>query len=90
MFHDIGVKIQFPSKAEGNIILFKFLGAIKDYNDVNIIQTPDYIKMSSKSYINRLLKSHGWDISPPNLLPSENIILPKMQLRLTQFILLQL
>ena len=51
LFHDIGVKIQFPSKVEANIILFEFLDIVKDYNDVNIIQTPDYTEMSNKSYI---------------------------------------
>ena len=59
LFHDIGIKIQFPRKVEANIILFEFLGVLKDYNCIDIIQTPDYIEMSSKSYIDRLLKFHG-------------------------------
>ena len=48
LFNNIGIKIQFPSKAESDIIPFKFLGVVKDYNGVDIIQTPDYIKISSK------------------------------------------
>ena len=59
LFNNIGIKIQFPSEKEKNIVLFKFLGIVKDYNGVDINQTPDYIKMLSKSYLIRLLKSHG-------------------------------
>ena len=51
LFNDIGVKIQFPSEKEDGKILFEFLGVVTDYNDVNIIQTPDYIEMSCKNYI---------------------------------------
>ena len=57
IFNDIGIKIQFPSEAEANIYLFEFLGVVKGYNGVNNIQTPNYIEMSSKSYIDQLLKS---------------------------------
>ena len=59
LFNDIGMKIRFPSEVEANIIPFKFLGIVKDYNNVNIIQTPNYIEMSSKSYIDIQLKSYG-------------------------------
>ena len=41
LFHDIGVKIQFQSEIKENIIHFKYLGVVKDYNGVNIIQKPD-------------------------------------------------
>ena len=51
LFNDIGMKIQFPSEVEANIVPFEFLGIVKDYNGVDIIQTPDYIEMSSQSYI---------------------------------------
>lgn len=66
LFHDISVKLQFSSEVETNIIPFEFLGVIKDYKEVNIIQIPNYIELSSKSYINRLLKSHGWDTLSSN------------------------
>ena len=55
------MKIQFPTKVEQGIIPFEFLGVVKYYNGVDITQTPDYIKMSCKNYIKRLVKSHGWD-----------------------------
>ena len=66
LLNDIGIKIQFPSEVEANIILFEFLGVVKDYNGVNIIQTPDYNEMSSQNYIICLLKSHGWDTPTAN------------------------
>ena len=40
LFNGIGIKIRFPSEAEANIIPLEFLDVVKDY-----------IKMSSKSYI---------------------------------------
>ena len=76
LFNDIGIKIQFPSETEANIISFEFLGVGKDYNGVNIIQIPDYIEMSSKSYIDWLLKLHGWDMMSPKSFPNENLALP--------------
>ena len=72
LFNDIGVKIQFPSEFETNIIPFEFSGVVKDYNGVNIIQTLDYIEMSSQSYI--ILKSQGWDTLTPKQLTSKNIL----------------
>ena len=77
LFHDIGVKIKFPIEVESNIILFEVLGLVKDCNGVNIIQAPNYIEMSSKSYIDRLLKSHGLDALSPKPLPTKSIALPK-------------
>ena len=53
------------------------MGVVKDYNGVDIIQTPDYIEMSSRSYIIRLLKSHGWDTPTTKQLPEENLPLSK-------------
>ena len=61
LFNDIAKKIQFPSEIEQGIVPFKFLGIVKDYNRVDITQTSDYLEMSCKNYIARLLKSHGWD-----------------------------
>ena len=51
LFNNIGIKIQFQSEKEANIVPFEFLGVVKDYNGVNIKQTPDYIEMLSKSYL---------------------------------------
>ena len=64
IFNDIGSKIQFSSEEEIGVIPFEFLGVFKDYNGVDIAQTPDYIEMNCSSYISRLLNTHGWGISP--------------------------
>ena len=77
LFNDIGVKIQFPNEAESNIIPFEFLGVVKDYNGVDVKQTPNYIEMLCKSYLLILLKLHRWDTVTSKQLPDENIALPK-------------
>ena len=51
LFNNIGVKIQFPSEKKANIVPFEFLGVVKDYNGVDVKQTPDYIEMLCKSYL---------------------------------------
>ena len=62
LFDKIRKKIQFPTEVEQGIVPFEFLGIVKDYNGAdNITQTPDYVEMSCKNHITRLLKSHGWD-----------------------------
>ena len=69
LFNDIGIKIQFLSEKKDDKILFKFLGVIRDYNGVDVIQTPDYIKMTCTNYIICLLISHGWNtVSSKSLL----------------------
>ena len=61
LFNDIGQKIQFHIETEWGIIPFKVLGVVKDYNGVDITQTPNYIKILRTSYINHMLKLHGCD-----------------------------
>ena len=48
LFNDIGKKIQFPLEIKQSVVPFKFLGVIKNYSSVDIIQTTDYIEMSYK------------------------------------------
>ena len=38
-----------------------FLGLVKDYNGVDIEQYSDSICISAEAYIERLLKTHGWN-----------------------------
>ena len=71
------LKFNFQVKRKTVKYLFEFLGVVTVYNGVDIIQTPDYIEMSCKNYILRLLKSHGWDTPSPTAPPNENIALPK-------------
>ena len=61
IFHTIGVKMQFDTEREQNIVPIEFLGVVNDYNGVEIKQTPYYIEMSCKNYIKRLLRSHSWE-----------------------------
>lgn len=44
-----------------------FLGLAHDYNGVDIEQYSDCIHKSSKSHIERLLKTHGWEKESPKL-----------------------
>ena len=61
---------------EQGIVPFEFLGIVKDYNGVDITQTPNYVEMLCKNYISRLLKSHGWDTkSKSGLLESDTDLL---------------
>ena len=54
-------KIRFKYEEIDNDLPITFLGLVKDYNGVDIIQTSRKIKISAASYINRMLKTHGWD-----------------------------
>ena len=55
--------MQFKSEREKGIIPFDFLGIFNDYNGVDIKQTSHYIEMSCQNYIQRLCKSHGWELN---------------------------
>ena len=54
----IGLHVKFPQEDE---IPIKFLGLTTEFNGVDIHQYRDSICISSKSYIKRLLITHGWD-----------------------------
>jgi hypothetical protein len=47
--------------SQEDIVPFEWLGIVEDYNGVDIKQTDKYIEMNCAGYINRLLKTHGWD-----------------------------
>ena len=55
IFDTIGRKMQFDTEREQGIVPMEFLGIVNDYNGVEIKQTPYYIEMSCKNYINRFL-----------------------------------
>jgi hypothetical protein len=63
VFDIIGRKLQLPSEDQPP---FKYLGLIDDFNGIDVIQTQDYISLSSESYIRRVLKTHGWDRPSPS------------------------
>ncbi|KAG7340746.1 reverse transcriptase RNA-dependent DNA polymerase [Nitzschia inconspicua] len=54
----IGKALQQPNEAQPP---FTYLGLLSDYNGVDVHQTADYIELTSAGYIDRLLRSHGWD-----------------------------
>ncbi|KAG7374842.1 reverse transcriptase RNA-dependent DNA polymerase [Nitzschia inconspicua] len=54
----IGKALQQPNEAQPP---FTYLGLLSDYNGVDVHQTSDYIELTSAGYIDRLLRSHGWD-----------------------------
>lgn len=86
LFNDIGEKLQFSSEKESGIILFKFLGVVKDYNRVDIIQIPDYVEMSYNNFNAHLFKSHGWD-KASSLVPARLVILTEITVFAFFFIL---
>ena len=61
------MKIRFKSEELDNDLPITFMGLIKDYNGVDVIQTSRKIKISAASYINRMLKTHGWDTESDNV-----------------------
>ena len=62
--------MQFDTEREQGIVPMEFLGIVNDYNGVEIKQTPYYIEMSCKNYINRFLWSHGWEKEDKNNISS--------------------
>ena len=59
IFNIIGTKMSFASEKKKGIVLFEFLGVVKDYNGVDIKQTSHYIEMSCENYIQCLARTHG-------------------------------
>ncbi|KAG7338408.1 reverse transcriptase RNA-dependent DNA polymerase [Nitzschia inconspicua] len=59
----IGKALQQPNEAQPP---FTYLGLLSDYNGVDVHQTADYIELTSAGYIDRLLRSHGWDTPSPH------------------------
>jgi hypothetical protein len=50
------------------------LGILKKFNGVDILQTRDYIKISYQSFLDKVIKQHGWDkeIEQHNPIPMHN------------------
>ena len=54
----IGQRLQLPSETSPP---FKYFGLISDFNGVDITQTSTTVEITCKSYLARVLRSHGWD-----------------------------
>ena len=58
IYDQIGKALQTESETSPP---FAYLGLINDFNGVDISQTNEYIEISCKNYIDRVLRSHGWE-----------------------------
>jgi hypothetical protein len=73
----IGELLQQPEEKD---IPFVNEGLATEFNGVDVLQTWDYIKILSASYIHHLLQTHGWDTpvddtsAPRKPLPPESYI----------------
>lgn len=72
IYQHIGLELQLPGESEPP---FTYLGLVSDFNGVDVGQYDDRILLSCSSYIDRVLRSHGWstpsasDSSPADLPP---------------------
>jgi hypothetical protein len=57
IYGKIGKMLQLPSELEPP---FKYLGLLHDFNGLDVHQYSDSITISSTSYIEHILKTHGW------------------------------
>jgi len=62
VYAKIGTKLTLRNEAE---VPFEYLGLVDSFDGYDVLQTRDYIKLSTESYIRRLLKAHGWDNPSP-------------------------
>jgi len=62
VYAEIGAKLTLHNEVEAP---FECLGLVDSFDGYDVLQTRDYIKLSTESYIRRLLKAHGWDNPSP-------------------------
>ena len=62
-----GEHVKFKHEQE---LPITFMGIVEDYNGCDVSQFKDSILLSSKSYIERMLKTHGWERESPNAKPT--------------------
>lgn len=63
MFDVLGQLLKLPSEDK---VPFRYLGPVDDFNGVDIIQSKSYVEISCQKYIDRVLKSHGWQTQSKN------------------------
>eukprot|EP00980_Cylindrotheca_fusiformis_P025376 scaffold13535_cov117-Cylindrotheca_fusiformis.AAC.2 len=73
VYDRIGKALQLPGESEPP---FKYLGLITDFNGVDVHQYNDRIVISVANYIDRILRSHGWETASPNESESGAIPIP--------------
>ena len=70
---DLGIRLKCPQ------------GMLTQYNGIDIHQTRDYMKLSYKMYINRVLQTHGWEMPAHQESDCHDLVplAPKLTKRLT-------
>ena len=58
IYDKIGIALQTENEKNPP---FAYLGLVTDFNGVDISQTNEYIEISCSNYINRVMRSHGWE-----------------------------
>jgi hypothetical protein len=56
-YRQVGLELQLPGES---VAPFSYLGQLTDFNGVDIHQHADRIILSCASYIDRVLRTHGW------------------------------
>merc|ERR1712115_22364 len=72
IFSVIGSALQLPKETKPP---FQYLGLLDDYNGVAIQQTATHTTLSTGPYIQRVLRSHGWN-TPPSHSPFSDKLSP--------------
>ena len=58
IFELIGKKFQLPLEDSPPIDYF---GPLEDFNGIDVNQHKEYIEISCPDYIDRVIRSHGWE-----------------------------
>ena len=58
IFDIIGTKLQLPLETD---IPFDYFGPLKDFNGVDVNKFQEYIEIACPDYIDRVIRSHGWE-----------------------------
>ena len=69
----IGKRLTLPGEDKPP---FAYMGFVDDYNGVQVEQSLDLVSISAAKYINRVLKTHGWDNPSPHEATSEHKAIP--------------
>ena len=80
IFQIIGEELKF---AKEDKVPLKYLGLLDDFNGVKIQQSAENVVLSAEGYIERVLRTHGWE-TPSRTDPAPNRCVPFSPDTLTQ------
>lgn len=63
IYDALGKRLQLPGE---DTVPFTYLGLLDDYNGLTVNQYSTCTKLSCELYIDRIMKTHGWDTSSPD------------------------